>query len=195
MAKQKGTHRFTGKMGATIGYKLKDEFIERENGSKEGKAFKKDPRRWRTMHYAGLFAQASQTVKFIYRALPEDQQQHGVYGKLSGMAFTMIKTGKTVEEVKEVLTKQYVEDKKPLVEEVVAASSTQSGTSSSGDSAKKEAVDTGTSSRQPAPSAFPQNRDRPCEGETGRTNSFNPERDLYVMATVTMPGFYSTVCR
>ncbi|NII25766.1 hypothetical protein HB364_11775 [Pseudoflavitalea sp. X16] len=167
MAKQKGTHRFTGKMGATIGYKLKDEFIERENGSKEGKAFKKDPLRWRTMYYAGLFVQASQTVKFIYRALPEDQQQHGVYGKLSGMAFTMIKAGKTVEEVKEVLTKQYVEDKRPLVEEKQEEEAAKTtGTAASGAGA-------GTA---PAPLPVLEN-----------------QVQSYVIARTAMPVFYTTV--
>jgi hypothetical protein len=51
----------------------------------------------------------------IYRRLPEDQRQHGVYGKLTGKAMSMLKDGKAVEEVKQLLTKQYVEDKEPLV--------------------------------------------------------------------------------
>jgi hypothetical protein len=116
MAKQCGTHSFTGKLGATIGYKLGNGvYIERESGSKEGKAFKKDPRRWRTMYNAGLFAQASKAVQFIYRALPKNQRQHGVYGKLSGKAFSMLRLGSSVDEVKAALMKQYVEDRQPLI--------------------------------------------------------------------------------
>lgn len=115
MAKQRGEHPFTGKLGGSIGYELNGEHLERENSSKEGKAFKKDPRRWLTMYYAGLFAQASKAVVLIYRRLPKDQRKHGVYGKLTGKAMSMIKEGKTVEEVKNVLTKQYVEDKELLV--------------------------------------------------------------------------------
>lgn len=117
MAKQCGSHRFTGKLGATIGYKNKHgEDIERENGSKTGRSFRRDPRRKRTMEYARMFAKASKAVTLIYYAIPKDQRQHGVYGKLSGIAFSMIKNGQTVEEVKAALTRQYVEDKEPLVE-------------------------------------------------------------------------------
>lgn len=115
MAKQKGEHPFTGKLGATIGYKANGEYRERENGSKEGKAFRKDPRRWRTMYYAELFAQASKAMVLVYRGLPKDQRKHGVYGKLSGKAFSLIRLGSSIEEVKLLLTKQYVEDKEPLV--------------------------------------------------------------------------------
>lgn len=117
MAKQCGSHPFTGKLGATIGYKTKTgEHIERENGSKEGKRFRRDPKRKRTMEYADMFGKASRSVKLIYRAIPKDQQQHGVYGKLSGKAFSMLRLGSSVEEVVMVLTKQYVEDKESLVE-------------------------------------------------------------------------------
>jgi|GEM_PF-1341913 len=115
MAKQKGEHLFTGKLGATIGYKANGEYRERENGSKEGKAFKKDPRRWRTMYYAGLFGQASKAMALIYRKLPKDQQQHGVHGKLCGKAFSLIRLERSLEEVILIMTKQYVEDKEPLV--------------------------------------------------------------------------------
>lgn len=115
MAKQKGEHPFTGKLGATIGYKANGEFRERENGSKEGKAFREDPRRWRTMYYAGLFAQVSKALVPIYRRLPKDQRKHGVYGKLCGKAFSLIRLESSIEEVIQLLTKQYVEDKEPLV--------------------------------------------------------------------------------
>lgn len=129
MAKQCGTHPFTGKMGGSIGYKVNDEYLERENGSKEGKAFRKDPRRRRTMYYAGLFAQASKAMVLIYRRLPKDQRKHGVYGKLTGKAMSLLRDGKTVEEVKHILTKQYVVDKEPLVVVVKQPAATPTGQS------------------------------------------------------------------
>jgi hypothetical protein len=116
MAKQCGSHPFTGKMGGTIGYRVNGEYLERENGAKEGKAFRKDPRRRRTMYYAALFKQASKAMVAIYRALPADQRKHGVYGKLTGQAFSLLRMGKTIEEMKAEIMQLYVTDKLPLAD-------------------------------------------------------------------------------
>jgi hypothetical protein len=175
MAKQCGEHSFTGKLGGTIGYKANGEHLERENGSKEGKAFKKDPRRWRTMYYASLLAQASKAVVLIYRRLPEDQRKHGVYGMLTGKAMSMIKDGKTVEEVKHVLTKQYVERKEPLAmrDERVINDVHKAGS-------KGEA---GAGNRQSARSG----------GAPIQESATNPTGQSHVVAVITKPYFCSTV--
>ncbi|NII28020.1 hypothetical protein HB364_23245 [Pseudoflavitalea sp. X16] len=165
MAKQCGSHRFTGKLGATIGYKNKHgEDIERENGSKTGRSFRRDPRRKRTMEYARMFAKASKAVTLIYYTIPKDQRQHGVYGKLSGMAFSMIKNGQTVEEVKAALTRQYVEDKVPLVE-------------------VEQKIETGTSMPRTAPGDI-----------LAPVPDVAVVRDTpgYVVTTIARPYFYST---
>jgi hypothetical protein len=115
MAKQAGAHPFTGKMGETIGYKANGEYLCREDGSLKGKQVRNNPRFQRTMEFAAMFAQASKAVVLIYRALPKEQRKHGVYGKLTGKAMSLLKNGKTVEEVKELLIKQYVDGGEPLV--------------------------------------------------------------------------------
>jgi hypothetical protein len=171
MAKQKGEHPFTGKLGATIGYKANGEHLERENGSKEGKAFRKDPRRWRTMYYAGLMAEASKAMVLIYRGLPEDQQKHGVYGKLCGKAFSLIRLGSSIEEVKRILTKQYVEDKAPLVIE-------QAESNQSAGNAGTVAGDPQLSTSNPVPV---------------QQSAANPTRQNHVVAVIPRPYFCSTV--
>jgi hypothetical protein len=105
----------TGKMGETIGYKVNGEHLCRENGALTGKQIRNNPRFWRTMEFAAMFGQASKAVVLIYRALPKEQRKHGVYGKLTGKAMSLLKDGKTVEVVKELLTKLYVDGGELLV--------------------------------------------------------------------------------
>jgi hypothetical protein len=115
MAKQAGAHPFTGKMGETIGYKVNGKHLCREDGALTGKQVRNNPRFGRTMEFAAMFGQASKAVVLIYRALPKEQRKHGVYGKLTGKAMSLLKDGKTVEEVKDLLIKQYVDGREPLV--------------------------------------------------------------------------------
>jgi hypothetical protein len=180
MAKQCGSHPFTGKLSGTIGYKGKNgEHLERENGSKEGKRFRRDPKRKRTMEYARMFAQASKAVKLIYRAIPKDQQQHGVYGRLSGEAFSMIRLGSTIEEVKAVLTKQYVEDKAPLVEVRAEA-------------AKDEGKEKTTPSAEDTPGKGAlRQAQRDIKEAVSSVNEVAQNR--HVIATIARPYFCSTV--
>ena len=188
MAKQCGEHPFTGKLGGAIGYKVNGVSLERENGSKTGKSFRRDPKRKRTMEYARMFAQASQAVKLIYRAIPKDQRLHGVYGKLSGIAFSMLRNGQAVEEVKAALTKQYVEDKEPLVVKQEEKSNTDTGT------AGTKAL-TSDSLASPLPAGPASVRDVAEKTEWDRSHQWEtvhiPQR--YVITTITRPYFCSTV--
>ncbi|MDF2187964.1 hypothetical protein [Paraflavitalea sp. CAU 1676] len=117
MGKQKGQHPFTGKMGGTIGYKVKDEYLERENGNKEGKSFRRDPKRARTMQCAYAFGGVSKAMKPFYRLLPATQRQHGVFGALTGRATKLMRAGKTMEEVLALFQEWYVVEGRPVLVE------------------------------------------------------------------------------
>lgn len=116
MAKQRSQHPFTGKMGGTIGYQLNGEFLERENGNKEGKQFRRDPNRKRTMECAYAFGAVSKVMKLFYRNLSKEQRKHGVFGTLTGKATTMVRTGKTIDEVLFLFQQWYVVEGMPVVE-------------------------------------------------------------------------------
>ena len=178
MAKQNGQYPFSGKLGPTVGYMRGGKHCLRGNGALTGKQFRNDRRFRRTMEFAAMFAQASKVVVLIYKALPKDQRKHGVYGKLTGKAMSMLKNEKTVEEVKEILIKQYVEGGEKLV---------------------VESPETGVQSQELAGTTplhlSTQHTDARCvkndqyihEPESGR----NGQRQ--VMATIVRPYFYSTM--
>lgn len=145
MAKQKSQHPFTGKMGGTIGYKSNGEYLERENGNKEGKRFRRDPKRKRTMEYARTFGRASKGLKPLYYKLPKEQRRHGVFGALIGKAASLMYTGKTMEEVLPLFQQWFLVEGRPVLEE-----RGQAGAVVAGAGAAKEAGRQGTERQEAA---------------------------------------------
>ncbi|HYH14657.1 MAG TPA: hypothetical protein VD794_05545, partial [Flavisolibacter sp.] len=71
---------------------------------KSGKQMRKDPYYRRTIEKADQFAAASKLVKWVYyRHLPRTARKHGLFGKLTGMANSLLQGGKSKEEVQEML--------------------------------------------------------------------------------------------
>lgn len=103
-------------MGGTIGYKANGEYLERENGNKEGKQFRRDPKRKRTMECAYAFGAVSKAMKVFYRKLSREQRKHGAFGVLTGKATSMLRTGKTMDEVLLQFQQWYVVEGMPVVE-------------------------------------------------------------------------------
>lgn len=63
-----------------------------------------------TRHFAGLMGRASKIGSQVYNALPEYWRQGWMYRSFTGEAYTMLKTGKKEEEIRQVLCKRYVEE-------------------------------------------------------------------------------------
>lgn len=71
---------------------------------------KQDPAFGETMRYAGLLGKAATIASFIYRHLNEEKKGLISYRQLTGQAMRLLKENKTVEEVRELLRRQWVED-------------------------------------------------------------------------------------
>jgi len=81
----------------------------RSKSSLTGSRVKTDPAFKKTMENAGTLARASKIGKAIYEALPAGWRQFWMYRSFTGEAIMLMKTGKTEDEVLELMMKRYVE--------------------------------------------------------------------------------------
>lgn len=76
-----------------------------------------------TRYHAGLLAKASKIGSFVYNALPEYWRQGWMYRSFTGEAYTMLKAGKSEQEIQQELLQRYVElvvNKQPAKEAIAA---------------------------------------------------------------------------
>ena len=111
MAKQVGPFKLTGCYDNICFYKMDGQYFARTKSSLDGKRVKKDPAFAATMRYAGLLGKASKIASSIYRSLPKEKKEPGLYRKLTGQAMLLLKDDKTTAEVLELLQPKETEQK------------------------------------------------------------------------------------
>jgi hypothetical protein len=99
MAKQAGPFFITGTIDQVCFYKLDKAYYARSKSSLTRKRVLRDPAFKETRRHAELMGKASTIASLIYRGLPEEQQLHSLYRKLTGRAFRLLKENKTKKEI------------------------------------------------------------------------------------------------
>lgn len=103
MAKQIGPFKLQGCYDNICFYKMDGQYFARTKSSLDGKRVRRDPAFKETMRYAGLLGRASKLAAIVYRALPQEKKEPGLYKKLTGQVIRMLKEGKMEKEVLELL--------------------------------------------------------------------------------------------
>src|SRR5687767_11705908 len=103
MAKQIGPFKLQGCYDNIFFYKMDGQYFARTKTSLDGKRVKKDPVFRETMRHAALLGRASKLAAIVYRALPQEKKEPGLYKKLTGQVMRMLREGKMVKEVLELL--------------------------------------------------------------------------------------------
>jgi len=109
MAKQVGPFKLQGCYDNVCFYKMEEQYYARAKSSLDGKRVRRDPAFKETMRYAGLLGRASKLAAMVYRALPQEKKEPGLFKKLTGQVMRMLKEGKTEKEVLELLQPMKVE--------------------------------------------------------------------------------------
>lgn len=93
MAKQAGPYFITGCIDNICFYQLDGQYYARTKSCLEGKRVKHDPAFKETMRYAGLMGQASRLASVVYRQLAREQKGKGLFKRLTGKTFRLLKAG------------------------------------------------------------------------------------------------------
>ncbi|MBS1653758.1 MAG: hypothetical protein JSU05_02845 [Bacteroidetes bacterium] len=104
MPKVIGPIKFTGNIHDLCFYKMNGEYYVRMKSSLLSKRVKKSPRFKLTMAYAGLLAQASKLASLIYKEFPAEMKGKGVFKRLVGDVFRLLKAGRPEEEIRFILS-------------------------------------------------------------------------------------------
>lgn len=91
-------------------YRMEGKNYVRKKSSLTRKKALHSPRFESTRHYAGLMARASKIGSLVYKALPAYWRQFWMYRSFTGEALTMLKAGKTEQQVQQQLWAQYVKE-------------------------------------------------------------------------------------
>ncbi|MFC0773053.1 hypothetical protein [Terrimonas alba] len=110
MAKQIGPFFIRGTIDGICFYKMDGVYYARAKSSLDRKRVKRDPAFRETMRYAGLLGKAAKIAAAIYRKIKEDGKGLVSYRQLTGQAMRLLKENKTVEEVRDLLQRQWVKD-------------------------------------------------------------------------------------
>lgn len=103
MAKQIGPFKLQGCYDNICFYKMDGQYYARTKSSLDSKRVKKDPIFRKTMQHAALLGRASKLAALVYRDLPQQKKEPGLYKKLTGQAMRMLREGKIEKEVLELL--------------------------------------------------------------------------------------------
>jgi len=109
MAKQIGSFKLQGCYDNICFYKMDGQYYAKAKSSLDSKRVRLDPAFKETMRYAALFGRASKLAAIVYRVLPQEKKEPGLYKKLTGQAMRMLREGKTEKEVLELLQPMKVE--------------------------------------------------------------------------------------
>ena len=101
MAKQVGPFKLRGCYDNLCFYKMDGEYYVRTKSSLSGKRVKKDAAFKKTMQNAHWLGQAAAIASKVYRALPKEKKEAGLYKKLTGQVMRMLKDGKSEKEILE----------------------------------------------------------------------------------------------
>lgn len=111
MARQSGNIVIIGTINNLCFYRMDGKFYVRMKSSLTGKRVKKDPAFTATMHYAGLFGNASKIASLMYRSLQESAKTKELYRQLTGKAMQWLKEEYDPEEVMVLLQEAFVPKK------------------------------------------------------------------------------------
>lgn len=103
MAIQAGAIYITGCFENTCFYCMNGKYYARMKSSLEGTRVKKDPAFRETMRYAALLAKASKIASGLYRLLPNEEREKGLYRELVGQVMRLLKEGKSEIEITELM--------------------------------------------------------------------------------------------
>ncbi|OQP57067.1 hypothetical protein A3860_10900 [Niastella vici] len=103
-------------------YSMAGRNFVRTKSSLTKKRVLRSPEFERTRYHAGLLAKASRIGSLVYNELPEYWRQGWMYRSFTGEAYTMLKVGKSEQEIQQVLLQRYVEEvaSKQLKEPITA---------------------------------------------------------------------------
>ena len=107
MAKQVGPFFLEGLYGNICFYKVKGRYLVRQKSTLTGKRVKTSAAYKLTMLYAGMMSTSSKIASVVYKALPAHWKQFWMYRAFVGEAMEMLKEGKGVEEIRQVLWERY----------------------------------------------------------------------------------------
>jgi len=107
MGKQKGPTYITGTFNGLCYYQMDGNYYVRRKSSLSRRRVKRSPAFKRTMHYAGLLAQASRIASEVYRITPRKSRKREIYHGLTGKAFELLKKGLQADLVTEQLKAAY----------------------------------------------------------------------------------------
>ena len=110
MARQAGVIKITGTIGDITFYQLEEEYYLRKKTSLNRKRFLKDPAFAGSRIRSAQFGVASSLASRFYRSLPKEKKGHGIIGKLSGIANTLLQQGYTTDETLTLLQKKWNDD-------------------------------------------------------------------------------------
>jgi hypothetical protein len=110
MARQAGLIKITGTIGDITFYQLEEEYYLRKKTSLNRKRFLKDPAFAGSRIRSAQFGVASSLASRFYRSLPKEKKGHGIIGKLSGIANTLLQQGYTTDETLTLLQKKWNDD-------------------------------------------------------------------------------------
>jgi len=99
MARQTGIWHITACIDNLCFYKMEGKYYVRMKSSLTAKRVKKDPAFKRTMQCAASLANASQIASALYRELPKEKKGIAVYRKLTAKAMTLLRNGKSSDEI------------------------------------------------------------------------------------------------
>jgi hypothetical protein len=91
-------------------YQMEGRNLVRKKSSLTRRKVLHAPQFERTRHYAGLMGQASKIGSLLYQALPVYWRQSWMYRSFTGEAFTLLKKGKTDQEIQQLLWERYVKE-------------------------------------------------------------------------------------
>lgn len=107
MAKQAGTLQITGTISNITFYKMNGQHYARLKSSLSSKRVKTDPAFALTMLYAQRLALCSRIASHLYRSLPPEKRQAGLYRSMTGTALRLLKSGVPTEALAAALAAIY----------------------------------------------------------------------------------------
>lgn len=104
MAKQSGDLKFRGRIGNLIFYEAFGQMLVRNVGksgsSKRKKKEDEDEDNALKKRTNKVFEAASGLAKAIYAKIPEEKKKHGVFGRMTGIANSVLQRGGSEEEAR-----------------------------------------------------------------------------------------------
>ena len=86
---------FSGTIGNLTIYRVGDKSYVRTKSSLDRKRFLRDPAFAQSREKAALFGKAARLVKAFYQELPKEVKRHGLFGKLTAIAYKGLQAGKS----------------------------------------------------------------------------------------------------